>query len=700
MKLKYFIVCLLITTNSSLFSQDFKQIEDSLLKLANYSEGRVKAYYYYKISDIKSINPQEMVKYSRLAYWQAVNSCSQQDTLLGYSIKNVLFSLLKARSYQYDSCKYYINKAIYFTNITNHNTLKGELFNAIGMVYLFNLRDYENAINCFLQAVKQFELIGNNNGLCNVNASLGLLFRYTNQYDKSLSYYKKALDWAESIKDTTTILGLLNNIGNVFIELKQPQNSMKYYKRIYDIFIIMNNKIGAARAAKSIADCYNKMGNYKLAEIFCNQSFKLYNKYNELQKALLYSVLSDTYLGQGKIKQAILAQKEAIKIAFNYNEYNTATRYNILLGEIYEKISDYDNAKKSYYEAVELAKQYKFLNEEELALTKIANLHFLVKNYDSAYYFINITQHLKDSIFDQMKLDIVNELEKKYAVEKAEMENQILKDKNKLLELETKGNILLISIITLGFVLFAIISLLISKKTKNKRKNLEFQLVQEEDKRKIAELNQAKAQLQALQLQMNPHHIFNTLNAIQFYIYNYRYEEAIYSLSTYAMQIRAVLEQTSYELISLFEEEKFLTNYLTNEKMRYDNKFMFSIHFDDSIDKEMIKIPPMLLQPIIENSIEHGIKPLLKFGIIDINFRLFDNFLCISIEDNGIGRQKSIAMKSEFHNYTKHSTIIIERRIELLSTIIGKDIKFNIKDYSLDIDLKEGTLVEIIYPLN
>ncbi|APG64833.1 hypothetical protein LPB136_05425 [Tenacibaculum todarodis] len=178
----------------------------------------------------------------------------------------------------------------------------------------------------------------------------------------------------------------------------------------------------------------------------------------------------------------------------------------------------------------------------------------------------------------------------------------------------------------------------------------------------------------ALQLQMNPHFIFNVLNGIKALGSTGKTKELSSTISKFATLLRSVLLNSRQEEISLSEEISTLKNYLELEQQMSANPFDFNIKTDLSIDQEEILIPPMLLQPFIENSIKHGIN-LKKDGKITVLFTTNNNFLQCTIDDNGIGFEQS-KKQSTVKNHQSVAVKVTQERIENLS----KESTFSIKE--------------------
>jgi sensor histidine kinase YesM len=196
---------------------------------------------------------------------------------------------------------------------------------------------------------------------------------------------------------------------------------------------------------------------------------------------------------------------------------------------------------------------------------------------------------------------------------------------------------------------------------------------------------------------MNPHFIFNSLNSIQSYILSNDAEKAVLYLGKFSQLMRLILTNSAYKFISLKEELKSITYYLDLEKLRFENKFDYTITVDKSLDEEFIEIPPMIIQPYIENAIIHGLLHKPTKGKIDIDFRPDGQRIICTVVDDGVGRQRSmeIAKQSGIKRKSR-GMLITQARLEILNR--QSDDEFSVKVF----DLKDekgnpaGTKVELI----
>jgi hypothetical protein len=210
----------------------------------------------------------------------------------------------------------------------------------------------------------------------------------------------------------------------------------------------------------------------------------------------------------------------------------------------------------------------------------------------------------------------------------------------------------------------------------------------------------SKAELTALRAQMNPHFVFNALNSIQHYILNSKGDEAVRYLSKFAKLIRLILSNSEKQIVTINEDIEALKLYLELERMRFENKFDYAIHIDSSIDGDYDEIPPMLIQPYLENAILHGINPKDGNGDIDISMKIVNQFIKISIKDDGIGREKSKSVQS-LQPAARHKSLgmkITKDRVRILNTIHQSNLNVNIIDLYNEKNEAIGTQVDLFIP--
>lgn len=206
----------------------------------------------------------------------------------------------------------------------------------------------------------------------------------------------------------------------------------------------------------------------------------------------------------------------------------------------------------------------------------------------------------------------------------------------------------------------------------------------------------------ALRANMNPHFVFNALNAIHDFIANSDEKSAHLYLGKFAKLTRRILDQSRKNFVSLEEELDTILLYLELENMRFEHKFHFEINIEDGIQPYDVELPPMLIQPYLENAVRHGLMNLDKAGKITVDFRLQKQYLECTITDNGVGRAKAMEMSSK--RLKSHRSVgmdITQKRVELLreATKYDKGSGVTIVDLVDGDGLPLGTKVSILLPL-
>jgi|GEM_PF-1781239 len=238
----------------------------------------------------------------------------------------------------------------------------------------------------------------------------------------------------------------------------------------------------------------------------------------------------------------------------------------------------------------------------------------------------------------------------------------------------------------LGILFFLLVSGLIFRKVfRNVKRNAEKKA---ENNRRYSEL-----QLLALRSQMNTHFVHNSLNAIQYYIQRNDVEMSENYLTKFSKLIRMFFEYSSMQNISLQNEIELLENYLLIEKMRFEDKITYEIICNSELKAENPQIPSMILQPIVENAVNHGIFHKKDGGKITVTFSKQDKHtLEVRVDDDGIGYKKAMALNSHRSESERRSSKVLRERIELLNQS-GQRIDYKITDKNTSDESQTGTLV-------
>ncbi|MBS1911672.1 MAG: histidine kinase [Bacteroidetes bacterium] len=214
------------------------------------------------------------------------------------------------------------------------------------------------------------------------------------------------------------------------------------------------------------------------------------------------------------------------------------------------------------------------------------------------------------------------------------------------------------------------------------------------------ERRQVESELQTLRLQMNPHFIFNALSSIQHLMIRNEGRRAMQYLTRFARLVRAILESSRQTSVPIADEMENLRNYLALESLRFDERFAYQIQIDPEIDLEQTCIPTMLLQPLVENAIKHGLLNRPDGGNVSITLRARGRTLHCAIEDDGVGRRHASRLRE--HAATKRTSLglsVTRERLDMLRALTHHNLSMCVIDLHNEHGMPVGTRVELELPM-
>jgi LytS/YehU family sensor histidine kinase len=206
----------------------------------------------------------------------------------------------------------------------------------------------------------------------------------------------------------------------------------------------------------------------------------------------------------------------------------------------------------------------------------------------------------------------------------------------------------------------------------------------------------AKVEMSALRAQMNPHFVFNSLNAINRFILLNETDIASTYLTKFSRLIRMILDHSRSELVTLEQELNALKLYIELEALRFDNKFSYAIDLEEAVKAGAIEVPPLLIQPFVENAIWHGLMHQKDHGQLKIHIGLSEQVLWITVQDNGIGRAMAASLKSKSaQEHKSHGMQVTHDRLALMQGRFGGKASFEVIDLFAEDGSPAGTKVNI-----
>lgn len=646
MKTKLLILLLLIT---SLSSQSQNKLADSLVSVL--SETKMETEKLTLLNAIsnayKTSSGVKVINYAEKALTLA-NKLNAK-TELGTAYVNLGNGNIILGNYDKSVAFFTKAKSVFEIEYKIHPTqeLKKSLARAYGSIGIVSSEqsNYSRAFQYYIKSIAIYEELKDTNMLSRLYNNVGVAYQSQAEYIKALDYFNKAKTSQIELKDPN--IGItLTNMANCHIELKNFPKAILVFNEAEKH--VQQNPRALGEWNNSIGAYYNKINNKQQSIKHWDQAIKAFKSIDDkFGIADTYIFKSELFLKEKKYNEAINNAEQALQLSTQTDVLEQQRNAEHVLSEAFEKQNKIPQALKHY-------KLFTALNDS-----------------------LSNTENIRKGIQAQMNF----EYEKKENLERLEQEKQDV-----ILAQEAKQRTIKYSFIAISTLLLLGLGFLYyNRKQLKQRLTLEKELTEYEQK--------------ALHLQMNPHFIFNCLGAISGFIINNGTDHAIKYLAKFSKLMRLTLEYSQESLIPIGKEIESLQNYLELEKLRFNNVFNFTITKSDTIE-DAIAIPPLLIQPIIENAIIHGIVPKKENGDISIDFSTKNETFVCTIIDNGVGIDNSIASKKESVQIHKSMALdIIKKRLKMITKVANK--KASITTFQLyDANQKsEGTKVIISLPI-
>lgn len=516
--------------------------------------------------------------------------------------------------------------------------------------------------------------------------NLGVNSRRTDNLKKATDYHMEVLNLAKQFTDQSNTIRkskciALNSLGNINISLKQYEKAIEIFKQSNALEKSMNSEIGQAVNLANIGEAYELSEQIDSAKYYYEQSLAFNNRAGSvLGIALSNTNLGKIYQKEKQYDKAISFFEQSIKLI-----RPTGDKYHLIISlesaaNIWIEKKIYERASLLLDEAIKLSKEINvkvFLKDGFLMQARISQERGI---YHEAFDFLTISHQYSDSVFNEENQRHLTEIETKYETEQKEQQIVLL---NKEQELNIQHlriqRISLWSLAILSLLILVVILLFYSRQ-KMQSRTREIELSQK-----------------LLRSQMNPHFIFNSLGAIQNFMLKNDGRKAAFYLSSFSSLMRSILKNSREELITLQEEKQTIENYLHLHKLRLGENFSFMVTVSDELDVDTIVLPPMLVQPFVENAVHHGIDKTNENGHVSVTFAKDNNQLKITVEDNGRGIDNHSEEKTE--NHVSYALQIFKERVATLNKTLGIEIAYSIGNKKLSENLNPGTIVVVKLPL-
>ena len=578
-----------------------------------------------------------------------------------------------------EAIKYYSKAAKIREGMGSTNGyIKGLFY--VGLAY-GEMGNYIGAIQNYKKALKISEETNNLKQASKCLTAIGNVYSHQGNYPLALEYHNKALAIAKKSEDDQNIIGdALMSIGNVYIRLENFDKAIEFHGEALKISKNNKNK-NTASILNNLGEIYMSKKNYKKAhELFQEALTKFSTKGNI---GICLNNIANIYLEQKEYDTALHNFEKAKKICLKVKNQRGLCDSYLGIAKVYFN-------RKMYTEALIYALKSKDLSTKlELIDIQRNGQQLLSKIYEKkGLYKDALTSHkefkiLNDSLFNKKNIEKITQLEYEYKYQK-QLDSANIRELKLKEEVNTTNRDLeksrqkylwaIIGFLTISLIL---VYTIFSQKYKTiKAKN---QTIATEQK--------------LLRSQMTPHFIFNSLSVLQGMILNKEDKKSVTYLSKFSKLIRITLENSRDKLVLLSQELLAVDNYLALQNLE-NSSYQYGITIDGAIDTSLFQVPPMLIQPFVENTIEHAFTNRQHTKTIDIHLNYSNKNLICTIIDNGIGI--NVQSDKQIDNKISLATTITSERLKILS----KDL--NVKGW-VSIENREkysakGTLVTLVIP--
>ncbi|AUC74246.1 histidine kinase [Olleya sp. Bg11-27] len=540
-------------------------------------------------------------------------------------------------------------------------------------------------------AVTNYRISLNNVNSNDVNLKLAKAYFNNKNHQESLAIYNSVK--SNDLSNWQAVIRL-EGLGDVYAKINDSKKARIAYteglkiattNKIQPKITDLNSKLGAV---------YNTEGKKKKAEVLLENSVVMAAQENKTREVEQKVKFADFQNVNQSYDEEIATRKEIIKdidviekdsIIANESSI-TKQKQNYKIGSAYFLQKDYQEAIPYLEKSIEEADKKEDLTVKKDAIKKLTDVYVESGNFNEAKKTFDEYIKTVDQLYIKKEQEISQAArfnksitEKQNRIATLETDRKLTLSQVELSEEKNKRQELIIYSLIGGLFLLALTAYLMYKYIKQQK------------------LANNLLALKSLRSQMNPHFIFNALNSVNSFIATNDERTANKYLSDFSKLMRAVLENSEEDFIPLQKEIELIELYTKLEHFRFKDKFEYTIEVDKTIDIEAYQIPPMLLQPYIENAVWHGLRYKTDMGVLHISIiKKQKGVIAITIADNGIGRKKSKSLKTE--NQQKHNSKglgNIKKRVSILNQMYKDKVDVLIDDNGTEGDVGTKVVVTI-----
>ncbi|MFT4661469.1 MAG: tetratricopeptide (TPR) repeat protein [Patiriisocius sp.] len=578
----------------------------------------------------------------------------------------------------------YFNKGLDVAVKNEDLKRQSDMMNNIGNIS-YAKGDLSDAILYYKKAIVLNERVGDvKNSLSTFN-NIAVIYTAQGRSLEALDYFNKSLIINREDENKEEIASVTLNIGTVYVEREQIEKALQYFEEALQLSIELENKDTQAKCLAGMGVGYLETEEYSKALDKFTEALNL-NKEIESKNGMANCLnqIGGVYLLLKKPKLALDNFEYCLELSTSTENKLTICYANISLAEAYFMLGDYPKALFHGLKGEKLAYDLALLPQQKAATKVLYETYEATGDLKRSLNYLKLHKTFNDSLFNKENIEELAELEYDYLY-RAELDSASNRElklteevKSTTNDLEKSQQNLLVGVIvflSFALILGATIFFMKLRNVKSKTQNIVIEQ-------------------RLLRSQMTPHFIFNSLSVLQGMILNREDKKAVSYLSKFSKLLRITLENSRDKTVSLNQELIAVENYLKLQNIGENKSYEYNVVVDDAVDRSIFNIPPMLIQPFIENAVEHGFKNDQETREIDVHLAYLNEKLICTITDNGSGIDSQKETRKE--DKKSLSTTITSERLVILSKDFKMEGSIAIEDRK-KVD-KRGTVVTLIIP--
>jgi tetratricopeptide (TPR) repeat protein len=534
-------------------------------------------------------------------------------------------------------------------------------------------------------------------GMLDILGLITQIYLKSGEFVKSFNVAQMALQMATRGGTEVDIKGCLLGLGTVCMGIEDYSLALNYYRSVFQNFtaedsISLLKSEDLVWAKMEYAEIYSHLNMFDSALY----RYNLFDTSKVPEKDLRIFLVSkgEYFMLSGQYEKALPNLLKGLAIHFKLNDGNEIIRTVLDIANTYNGLHNENQALRFAWEGLDLGLKTRARQRMRDAYKLLYSVYDSRGVTDSAYFYYRSYIQTKQSLTDDQTKGKFAANEYVGKIELLNNEKLISQQRLKIQDQQLKKETLIRKILIAFVFAVLLISLLLLRNTLLKRRNekLKNENIQRELEHKTIEM-----EMQALRAQMNPHFIFNCLNSINRFIMKNESQAASDYLTQFSRLIRLVLNNSKKAWIPLEDEIDMLRLYLDMEKLRFKDAFNYDLYCDKGVDPSGLFIPPLLLQPFVENAIWHGLMHKKENGLVTISFKVENDILHCTVIDNGVGRSAAASVGSKSSQAHKSMGIQITReRLALINGELNDEkVVLNIEDMIDKTGQASGTKVDL-----